>query len=68
MNSRVINIQMKPLDDCDYEALLKKAGDDSQEKNTILSRLVATLRSKLSKLQVAYNSLKKDSNDEIILL
>lgn len=57
---------MQPVDDQDYEALLKRAGDSNpEEKANILARLVAHLRSKLSRLKVQFNSLKQESSDQI---
>ena len=65
-SARQINIKLQAVDDQDYEALLRKAGDSNhEERANILARLVSSFRSKYSKLKVVHNSLKQELSEQI---
>jgi len=60
-----VSIQITSTLDKDLDILIKNCGDDTKEKVYLLSRLVAKLRNRESKLQVKYNSMKHLNIEEM---
>ena len=54
-----------PTNDRDLDILIKNCGQDSKEKVYLLSRLVAKLRNRESKLLVKYNSMKHSNIEQV---
>lgn len=64
-SSRQIRINITGLKDSELDSILNQPYQDPQEKIYVLSKLLASLRNKVSKLQVQYLSDKSRLEAEI---